>query len=199
MSGNDDPSLIPWKENVTPAGHSINTKNTVPCCAPTTEPTIPSHHASEEDRIRRLLLEEAGYDCAKTLKRTTYLSWDDYFMAAAFLSAQRSKDPLSPQGACLVDHHQRVIGIGYNGFPRHCSDDLLPWTASSTTGDQCWLHSPHPYVCHAEVNAILNKCSDTVEGARLYVANFPCTSLLSSMCKNVLSWNAQTNSHIHTR
>jgi len=123
------------------------------------------------------------------LKRSNYLSWEDYFMAMALLSAQRSKDPYKPMGACIVDEQNRIVGIGYNGFPRSCSDDWLPWTrrststvspsssSSSITTDPTIiprLHTQDPYVVHAEVNAILNKCSDHVRHCRMYVIQFPC-------------------------
>ncbi|XP_048135792.1 deoxycytidylate deaminase isoform X3 [Rhodamnia argentea] len=87
-------------------------------------------------------------------KRQGYLSWDDYFMAIAFLSAERSKDPNRQVGACLVSQNGIILGIGYNGFPRGCSDDKLPWAKKSESGDP--LETKYPYVCHAEVNAILN-------------------------------------------
>ncbi|KAE9601383.1 putative dCMP deaminase [Lupinus albus] len=87
-------------------------------------------------------------------KRNGYLSWDDYFMAIAFLSAERSKDPNRQVGACLVSQDGIILGIGYNGFPRGCADDKLPWAKKSRTGDP--LETKYPYVCHAEVNAILN-------------------------------------------
>ncbi|CAK9183175.1 unnamed protein product [Ilex paraguariensis] len=87
-------------------------------------------------------------------KRKGYLSWDDYFMAIAFLSAERSKDPNRQVGACLVSQNGIILGIGYNGFPRGCSDDKLPWSKKSKNGDP--LETKYPYVCHAEVNAILN-------------------------------------------
>ncbi|KAG6634938.1 deoxycytidylate deaminase isoform X2 [Carya illinoinensis] len=87
-------------------------------------------------------------------KRQGYLSWDDYFMAIAFLSAERSKDPNRQVGACLVSENGVILGIGYNGFPRGCADDKLPWAKKSKTGDP--LETKYPYVCHAEVNAILN-------------------------------------------
>ncbi|XP_031372721.1 deoxycytidylate deaminase isoform X2 [Punica granatum] len=87
-------------------------------------------------------------------KRKGYLSWDDYFMAIAFLSAERSKDPNRQVGACLVSENGVILGIGYNGFPRGCSDDKLPWAKKSKTGNP--LETKYPYVCHAEVNAILN-------------------------------------------
>ena len=60
-------------------------------------------------------------------KRQDYLEWSDYFMAVAFLSAQRSKDPSSQVGACIVSPERKIVGIGYNGMPNGCSDDLLPW------------------------------------------------------------------------
>ncbi|XP_067948282.1 deoxycytidylate deaminase-like [Watersipora subatra] len=109
-------------------------------------------------------------DCSgKATKRTNYISWDDYFMALAFLSAQRSKDPSSQVGACIVNPAKKIVGIGYNGMPNGCDDDSLSWDRS---GD--WLDTKYPYVCHAEMNAILNKNSSSVEGCTIYVALFPC-------------------------
>ncbi|KAF8378011.1 hypothetical protein HHK36_029344 [Tetracentron sinense] len=105
-------------------------------------------------------------------KRKGYLSWDDYFMAIAFLSAERSKDPNRQVGACLVCHNGIILGIGYNGFPRGCSDDKLPWAKKSKTGNP--LETKYPYVCHAEVNAILNTNHASAAGQRLYVTMFPC-------------------------
>lgn len=105
-------------------------------------------------------------------KRKGYLSWDDYFMAIAFLSAERSKDPNRQVGACLVSQNGVILGIGYNGFPRGCSDDKLPWAKKSKTGNP--LETKYPYVCHAEVNAILNTNHASAVGQKLYVTMFPC-------------------------
>ncbi|XP_034908970.1 uncharacterized protein [Populus alba] len=105
-------------------------------------------------------------------KRKEYLSWDDYFMAIALLSAERSKDPNRQVGACLVSQNGIILGIGYNGFPRGCSDDDLPWAKKSKSGDP--LETKYPYVCHAEVNAILNTNHASAVGQRLYVTMFPC-------------------------
>ncbi|CAI9787322.1 unnamed protein product [Fraxinus pennsylvanica] len=105
-------------------------------------------------------------------KRKGYLSWDDYFMAIAFLSAERSKDPNRQVGACLVSQKGIILGIGYNGFPRGCSDDKLPWSKKSKNDDP--LETKYPYVCHAEVNAILNTNHASAAGQRLYVTMFPC-------------------------
>lgn len=64
---------------------------------------------------------------AKVQKRSDPIKWDDYFMAIAFLSSMRSKDPSTQVGACIVNPDKRIVGMGYNGFPRGCSDDELPW------------------------------------------------------------------------
>ncbi|CAL9091129.1 unnamed protein product [Musa acuminata var. zebrina] len=101
-----------------------------------------------------------------------YISWDDYFMAIAFLSAQRSKDPSRQVGACLVSQDDIILGIGYNGFPRGCSDDKLPWAKKSINEDP--LETKYPYVVHAEVNAILNTNHASAAGQKLYVTMFPC-------------------------
>ncbi len=105
-----------------------------------------------------------------TTKRNDYISWEEYFMAVAELSAQRSKDPNTQVGACIVNKNKRIIGIGYNGFPAGCSDDELPW---SREGD--FLDTKYPFVCHAEMNAITNATNrPDLVGASLYVSLFPC-------------------------
>lgn len=101
-------------------------------------------------------------------KRTDYLSWDDYFMGVALLSAQRSKDPNTRVGACIVKS-KKIIGIGYNGFPIGCSDDILPWAREAANIND----TKYPYVVHGEVNAVLNATVD-LHGATIYVALFPC-------------------------
>lgn len=103
-------------------------------------------------------------------KRTDYISWEEYFMAIAQLSAKRSKDPSTQVGACIVNTQKRIIGIGYNGFPTGCSDDELPWNRE---GD--YLNTKYPYVCHAEMNAITNATNkQDLNGASMYVSLFPC-------------------------
>jgi dCMP deaminase len=106
----------------------------------------------------------------KNKKRTNAIQWDDYFMAVAFLSSMRSKDPSTQVGACIVNKDHRIVGMGYNGFPRGCSDDELPWDRVASSE----LDTKYAYVVHAEVNAILNKNSSDVRDCTIYVALFPC-------------------------
>ena len=80
-----------------------------------------------------------------TGKRKDYITWDEYFMGVAVLSSMRSKDPNTQVGACIVSDDNKIIGVGYNGFPRGCSDDTLPWAREGE-----WGETKYPYVCHAE-------------------------------------------------
>ena len=102
-------------------------------------------------------------------KREEHISWDEYFMGVAMLSSMRSKDPNTQVGACIVNKDKRIVGVGYNGFPTGCSDDELPWDREGA-----WLETKYPYVCHAELNAILNSIGGNLQGCTLYVALFPC-------------------------
>lgn len=98
------------------------------------------------------------------------ISWDEYFMGIALLSAMRSKDPNTKVGACVVDENHKVVSIGYNGMPSGCDESQLSWNRGEG------LDSKYLYVCHAEFNAILNTRSGTsaLKGCTLYVTLFPC-------------------------
>jgi len=103
------------------------------------------------------------------MKREDYISWDEYFMGIALLSAHRSKDPSTQVGACIVSENNKIMSVGYNGLPRGCSDDDFPWEREGEEGE-----TKYPYVCHAELNAILNNGGGSLAGCRIYVALFPC-------------------------
>lgn len=102
-------------------------------------------------------------------KRKDYISWDEYFMGIAMLSSYRSKDPNTQVGACIVNDRNKIMSVGYNGLPSGCNDDEFPW---ERTGDE--FETKYPYVCHAELNAILNSGGANLEGCKVYVALFPC-------------------------
>ncbi len=104
------------------------------------------------------------------MKRTDYISWDEYFMGIALFSAQRSKDNSTQVGACIVNSDKKIVSVGYNGMPTGCIDDEMPW---ERTGESS-LDTKYPFVCHAELNAILNSSLNGVNGATLYVTLFPC-------------------------
>ena len=98
------------------------------------------------------------------------ISWDEYFMGMAELSALRSKDPHSQVGACIVNREKKIVGLGYNGFPKGCKDTEFPWEKNY----EDVLKSKFTYVVHAEANAILNSAVNDLAGATIYVNRFPC-------------------------
>ena len=108
---------------------------------------------------------------ANNEKRKDYISWDEYFMAIAKLSAMRSKDPNTQVGACIVSNDNRILSIGYNGAPNGFDDEKFPWGREGEN-----LNTKYPYVCHAELNAILNYrgSKKDLESAKIYVDLFPC-------------------------
>jgi dCMP deaminase len=103
------------------------------------------------------------------MKREDYISWDEYFMGIAILSGERSKDPNTQVGACIVGADNRILSVGYNGFPNGCSDELFPWAREGSE-----LETKYPFVAHSELNAILNYRGGSLEGSKLYVSLFPC-------------------------
>lgn len=102
------------------------------------------------------------------MKNKNYISWDEYFMGIALLSGKRSKDPSTQVGACIVNEENKIVGVGYNGFPQGCSDEEFPWEREGE-----FLETKYPYVCHAELNAILNSIK-TTKNCKIYVGLFPC-------------------------
>lgn len=113
------------------------------------------------------------------MKREDYISWDEYFMGVAKLSGLRSKDPSTQVGACIVSSDNKILSMGYNGFPMGCSDDVFPWEKTGEEED-----TKYPYVTHSELNAILNYRGGSLAGARLYVSLFPCNECAKAIIQS---------------
>ena len=112
-----------------------------------------------------------------SIKRIDYINWDQYFMGIALLSAERSKDPHTQVGACIVGEDNRILSVGYNGMPQGCEDDDMPWGRDGSA-----LDSKYMFVCHAELNAILNyRGNESVRGAKVYVTLFPCNECAKAL------------------
>ena len=112
-------------------------------------------------------------------KRQGYISWDEYFMGVAMLSAMRSKDPHTQVGACIVSEDNKILSMGYNGFPAGCADDDFPWAREGEPLDNKYL-----YTTHSELNAILNYRGGSLEGAKLYVSLFPCNECAKAIIQS---------------
>ena len=115
-------------------------------------------------------------------KRSDYISWDEYFMGISELSARRSKDPSTQVGACIVSSDNKILSMGYNGFPKGCSDDIFPWTKIQAEHDP--YNAKYIYVTHAELNAILNYRGGSLEGAKIYVTLFPCNECAQAIIQS---------------
>lgn len=111
------------------------------------------------------------------MKRENFINWDEYFMGIALLAAQRSKDPNTQVGACIVSKDNVIISTGYNGMPKGCSDDEYPWEREGAD-------TKYPYVVHAELNAILNSGGRDLRGSKLYVTLFPCNECAKAIIQS---------------
>lgn len=117
------------------------------------------------------------------MKRPNYITWDEYFMSIACLSAKRSKDPNSQIGCCIVSENKIILSTGYNGFPRNCSDDDFNWNSEANDD----LGPKYDYVVHAELNAILNAEGKNLKGASLYTLLFPCNECAKAIIQAGIS------------
>lgn len=116
------------------------------------------------------------------MKREDYISWAEYFMGVAMLSAERSKDGGTQVGSCIVNHEHKILSMGYNGMPTGCMDDAMPWGR-----DGAQLDTKYPYVCHAELNAILNHAGGSLKGAKIYTTLFPCNECAKAIIQSGIS------------
>lgn len=114
------------------------------------------------------------------MKRQDYLSWDQYFMGIAKLSSMRSKDPNTSVGACIVGKDNKILSVGYNGMPQGCSDDEYPWERENSDP----LETKYLYVCHAELNALLNYTGINLDGAKVYTTLFPCNECTKALIQS---------------
>ncbi len=121
--------------------------------------------------------------------RKDYISWQDYFMGIAKLSAMRSKDPSTQVGACIVDENNKIVSVGYNGMPYGTDDSTAKWGKQGE-----WEDTKYPYVCHAELNAILNS-PRSVANCRIFVTHHPCNecakAIVQSGIKEVIYQDAR--------
>lgn len=103
--------------------------------------------------------------------RKDYISFDEYFMGVALLSAKRSKDPSTQVGSCIVSKDKRILSIGYNGTPNGINDSEFTWEREGE-----YLNTKYPYVIHSEINSIVNFRGNSreLEEATIYVTLFPC-------------------------
>lgn len=131
------------------------------------------------------------------MKRNNYLSWEEFFIGVALLTAQRSKDPSTQVGCCIIKDN-RIVSTGYNGMPNGCNDDRMPWNS-----DGNFIESKYAYVVHAELNAILNAADrESLKDATMYCTLAPCNecakAIVQAGIKKVIFINGFRDADYHT-
>lgn len=110
------------------------------------------------------------------------LSWDEYFMSLAIVASLRSKDPNTKVGAVIVDSDNHVVATGYNGFIKGIDESKL-----SMRREGNWLDTKYPYICHAEINCLLNSSVISLKNTRLYCTLFPCNDCMKAIAQSGIS------------
>jgi len=141
-------------------------------------------------------------------KREEYISWEGYFMGLAAMASFRSKDPSTQNGSCVIDPDSKtILAMGYNGFPRGCSDDEFPWDRG---GDGIPKgKTKYPYVEHSERNAIYNAARKgiSLDGAVIYNYSekgyYPCDECARAIIQSdikevVMGWAMEGNTDVYS-
>ena len=117
----------------------------------------------------------------QNIKRDDYITWDEYFIGIAKLSSMRSKDPSTQVWCCIVSKDNRILSVGYNGAPNGFDDDTFPW---GRVGER--LDTKYMYVCHSELNAILNYRGNRLDlkDSKIYVDLFPCNECAKAIIQS---------------
>ena len=91
--------------------------------------------------------------------------WDSRFLDLAKFVSSWSKDPSTKVGAVITDFDNRIVSIGYNGFPKNVIDD------PNMLNDR---QTKYNIIVHGEMNAILF-ANKSLEFCTLYTYPFiPC-------------------------
>jgi dCMP deaminase len=111
-------------------------------------------------------------------------SWTDYFLGLAKVVSQRSHDSQTQHGCVITDSHHRILGVGYNGFPRGLDDSNLP----NTRPDK------YPWMIHAERNALSN-CVVRPDNGIAYVTGQSCNDCIMALWQEGITTVIMTQDH----
>jgi dCMP deaminase len=111
-------------------------------------------------------------------------SWTDYFLGLAKVVSQRSHDMQTQHGCVITDSRDRILGVGYNGFPRGLDDDLLPRTRPEK----------YPWMIHAERNALSN-CVVRPDNGIAYVTGQSCNDCIMALWQEGIRKVVMSNNH----
>lgn len=97
-------------------------------------------------------------------------TWTDYFLGLAKVASQRSHDIHTQHGCVITDQYHRILGVGYNGFPKGLNDINLP---TSRPEKYSWM-------IHAEKNALSN-CVVRPDNGIAYVTGQCCCDCIMAL------------------
>ena len=110
--------------------------------------------------------------------------WTDYFLGLAKVVSQRSHDIQTQHGCVITDNNNRILGMGYNGFPRGLNDNNLPNTRPEK----------YPWMIHAERNALAN-CTIRPENGIAYVTGQCCNDCIMALWQEGVTKVIMSNCH----
>jgi dCMP deaminase len=110
--------------------------------------------------------------------------WTDYFLGLAKVVSQRSHDTQTQHGCVITDQNHRILGQGYNGFPRGLDDKSLPNTRPEK----------YPWMIHAERNALSN-CTIRPENGIAYVTGQCCNDCIMALWQEGIKKVIMTKNH----
>jgi dCMP deaminase len=111
-------------------------------------------------------------------------AWTDYFLGLAKVVSQRSHDPHTQHGCVITDKNNRILGVGYNGFPRGLDDEKLPKTRPEK----------YPWMVHSEINALAN-CVVRPDNGIAYVTGQCCNNCIISLWQEGIETVYMIDSH----
>lgn len=102
--------------------------------------------------------------------------WEDWFLELAKVVSRKSKDPSTKVGAVIADDKNRLISVGFNGYPRGIADTGLDNREEK-----------YAKVIHAEINAILFARRDLTDCTLYIYPLAPCSNCMSVIIQSGIS------------
>lgn len=111
-------------------------------------------------------------------------TWHNYFLGLAKVASQRSHDIHTQHGCVITDSHNRILGVGYNGFPRGLDDTQLPTNRPDK----------YQWMIHAERNALAN-CVVRPDNGIAYVTGQCCNDCIMALWQEGVNTVYMTDTH----
>ena len=111
-------------------------------------------------------------------------TWTNYFLGLSKVASQRSHDIHTQHGCVITDRQNRILGMGYNGFPRDLDDSKLPTSRPEK----------YDWMVHAERNALSN-CIVRPNNGVAYVTGQCCNDCIMALWQEGVSKVVMMNSH----